>query len=259
MVKHNSDGQNETKDFPISEVAVESIELDFTEKSTAALNSNAVRDWVAIKKDGNEWYSDTIFVSPSSEKAKIYHCEIAHWGYHDESDSESYGRVISIEQALRYVYPDIKAIERIQSVMGKDFSLIVEHIEKQYFKPILTDPDEVLDISAVLLEKSGSEVVGKLTVTPDRFSFETNDSSNSPRIIRGALKAFPEWHFSCSFGRNQPYYNNHPEKRTLSLYMADGHSITFRVPEESVEAVCSYGDWFRRQHQLLTEYKALQG
>ena len=79
-------------------------------------------EWIFIKGFGNNWESETIYIDPEHEKAKIVHYRITHWGYHDECDDEEYDEPISIERALQLVWPDKEAIARIIKNTKKDCS-----------------------------------------------------------------------------------------------------------------------------------------
>ena len=79
-------------------------------------------NWIEVWYDGNGFYNNTIYVNPLTEQAKLVVYSCTYCSHHDEvSDSES-EYLITIESALRRVYPDEKAIALILSNVRGDYS-----------------------------------------------------------------------------------------------------------------------------------------
>ena len=85
-------------------------------------------EWICIKSFGNYWCSETVYIDPEHETAKVVHYKITYWGHHDEYDDEEYDKPISIERALELVWPDEEAVSRIIRSTKKDYSKTLAHL-----------------------------------------------------------------------------------------------------------------------------------
>lgn len=84
--------------------------------------------WIKIKDNGNCWDSEIFYVHKSQEIAKVYRSKCVYWGYHDESEEETEESIISIENALKLVYPDKAAIYKILQYTKDDYSEVLEEL-----------------------------------------------------------------------------------------------------------------------------------
>lgn len=94
--------------------------------------------WIKIKENGNCWDSEEFYVHKSQEIAKVYRSKCVYCGYHDESEEETEESIISIENALKLVYPDKVAIYKILQYTKGDYSEVLEELfeTKEYLSEL---------------------------------------------------------------------------------------------------------------------------
>ena len=78
--------------------------------------------WISVKSWGDGWSGEILYINPAQNKAKIHSYKITHWGYHDECEKDEYEEIISIERALKKVYPDEEAISIILNNSNEDYA-----------------------------------------------------------------------------------------------------------------------------------------
>lgn len=74
-------------------------------------------------------YSETLYINPKTEEIKMVRREFSHFNYHDEESWDESQSVISVEQALAWVYPNEYAISVILKNTKKDYSKVLEELK----------------------------------------------------------------------------------------------------------------------------------
>ncbi len=90
------------------------------------------KEWLKVYCD-DRYLADQklVYILPGEDKAKFVNYKITHWGYHDGSESETTETDISVEQALRIVCRDPKAIDLILANTTGDYSTVLPACEKR--------------------------------------------------------------------------------------------------------------------------------
>lgn len=90
------------------------------------------KDLIEVYREGNSWSSETVSIDPVEQIAIVESCECTFWGYHDESEYETTRYTITVEEALRKVYPDEKAIALILRHARQDYSATLAELKKKH-------------------------------------------------------------------------------------------------------------------------------
>ena len=88
-------------------------------------------EWIKVAYVGNCWENKTVYLDSGRERAKILFSKCIHWGYHDDSDWDDHDEVVSIERALKIVYPDEEAIAAILANTPKDYSAVLRQLAEK--------------------------------------------------------------------------------------------------------------------------------
>ena len=87
-------------------------------------------EWIGVAGHGEQYdYSETLYINPKTETVKKVRREFSHFNYHDEESWDEEETMISIEQALAWVYPNDYAISVILSNTKKDCTEILENLK----------------------------------------------------------------------------------------------------------------------------------
>ena len=90
--------------------------------------------WIQVYGRGSSWSSEVaVFINPALEKAKIYTSKCIHLGCHSPDDSEyiEHTRIVSVEEAIKFVFPDEDAIEWILGITKNDYSELLTQLRNQ--------------------------------------------------------------------------------------------------------------------------------
>ncbi len=87
-------------------------------------------EWIWVAGHGEQYdYSEALYINPITEAVKKVRREFSHFNYHDEESWDEEETMISIEQALAWVYPNDYAISVILSNTKKDCTEILEKLK----------------------------------------------------------------------------------------------------------------------------------
>ena len=89
-------------------------------------------EWIWLAGHGQQYdYYVTLYLNPKTETVKKVRCEFSHFSYHDEESWDEYVTMISVEEALEWVYPNEYAISVILKNINKDYSEILKRLAKK--------------------------------------------------------------------------------------------------------------------------------
>lgn len=87
-------------------------------------------EWIRIAGHCEQYdYSETLYINPKTETVKLVRREFSHFNYHDEESWDESVSIISIEQALAWVYPNEYAISVILKNTKKDYTWVLEDLK----------------------------------------------------------------------------------------------------------------------------------
>ena len=93
-----------------------------------------VDKWIQVYNRGNSYSFEVgVFINPALNKAKIHTSKCIRLGCHSEDDSEYFEltRIVSVEEAIKFVFPDEDAIEWIIGITKNDYSELLTQLRTQ--------------------------------------------------------------------------------------------------------------------------------
>ena len=89
-------------------------------------------EWIWLASHGQQYdYYVTLYLNPNTETVKKVRREFSHFSYHDEESWDEYVTMISIEEALEWVYPNEYAISVILKNINKDYSETLKRLAQK--------------------------------------------------------------------------------------------------------------------------------
>ena len=89
-------------------------------------------EWIWLAGHGHQYdYYVTLYLNQKTETVKKVRREFSHFSYHDEESWDEYVTMISVEEALEWVYPNEYAISVILKNINKDYSEILKRLAKK--------------------------------------------------------------------------------------------------------------------------------
>ena len=216
-------------------------------------------NWAFILQKGNEWASETLYVNPEDDIAKIEYYRITRWGYHDESESEEYDCAIDMEEAVAFAYPDKDAIARLRDCVGDRCDAMIEALEeKNRRKEFMNSQLEVvknltISIPAVYVDEEENEYPGTLELSYDRFEFcKDADSPDRPSLSGGLYRyqgtMFP---YSVTAGNRKPKI-----LYLTGLIGSEKQGFQFKLTDDDLSRFQEeYGSQYSRFHDQISEYR----
>lgn len=88
-------------------------------------------EWILVKEWGSNGFSGltSLYLNPKKELAKRTWYQVTYWGYHDECDAEEEEVIISVEDAIKMLYPDQDALSFLLKHTAKDYTQFLNELK----------------------------------------------------------------------------------------------------------------------------------
>lgn len=93
-------------------------------------DGNMDNEWVRVAYKDEIWWTEEVFINTNTYEAKIVEDRCVYCGHHDEERWAESEKIVSIEQAIEYLYPNEEAISCIKQLTGKDYADLLAKLEK---------------------------------------------------------------------------------------------------------------------------------
>lgn len=143
--------------------------------------------WIHVMNKQYSFAGDYLYINKNGESAKLIKSACTYWGYHDESEWDKEEYIISVEEAIDWVYPNEKAISIIQEYSKTDYS--------EYLKTLAEKEIEVLSkkIQSIVIK----DEIETLKVRISKLSVKMSKTGIFQRYKKKLLQAEIET-LSCS-------------------------------------------------------------
>lgn len=90
-------------------------------------------EWVWVAGHCKQYdFSETLYINPKTETVKKVRREFVCFNYHDEERWDETSSLISVEEALEWVYPNEYAVSVILSNTKKDYTELIEKLKAKH-------------------------------------------------------------------------------------------------------------------------------
>ena len=90
-------------------------------------------EWIWVASHCKQYdFSETLYINPETEMVKKVRREFVCFSYHDEDRWDETSSLISVEEALEWVYPNEYAVSVLLSNTKKDYTEVIERLKEKH-------------------------------------------------------------------------------------------------------------------------------